>query len=355
MGLNFQIQSSVLPSHASIVAFRGSEGISRPYVFDIYVQVTGPLDIEVDDAPGAKATLIIEDAGTPLASYGGIVAQFELLRAVTVGDRQRALYLLKLVPHLWSLSLTRHSRIFTKQSVPDIIKTVLADEGVQDVELRLKGSYEEEEHVTQYKESSLDFIQRWMEREGLYYFFEQGKNGEKLVIADDKSASAPSREEAVRYQPGGENDASAGIHFDTFIARNRSLPAMVKFSDYDYSKPQLDVKGSSKVSPNGMGDVVTFGNRFFTADKGNSLATIRADDLRARAKNYYAAGPVPQVLAGYTFALDMHPKGDMNTDYLAVTVEHHVVLDGTKSWGSVIPYDHEQLYRCEVTSILATQ
>ena len=63
MPLSFHIQSSVLPTHASIVAFRGSEGISRPYVFDVYIQVTGPLDIEVDDAPGAKATLTFEDDG----------------------------------------------------------------------------------------------------------------------------------------------------------------------------------------------------------------------------------------------------------------------------------------------------
>lgn len=354
MGLSFQIKSSVLPEQATVVAFRGSEGISRPYVFDVYIEVTGPLDIDIDDAPGAKATLSIEQDGSVLSSYSGKVAQFELLRALTFGETTRAVYLLRLVPRLWSLSLTRHSRIYTKLTIPEMIELVLSDEGVLDVELRLNGSYEDEEHVTHYQESSLDFIQRWMEREGIYYFFEQSEDGDKLIITDHNAASIALAADAIRYLPTGGTDESAGIHFDTFIARNRSLPATVKLSDYDYGKPQLDVKGSSDVSPNGMGDVVTHGKRFFTSDKGNALAAIRADDLRVRAKNFYAAGPAPQIMAGYTFEVDLHPKVDFNTEYLAVTVEHHLCLEAAKGWGSVIPYS-QQAYRCEVTAILKTQ
>jgi type VI secretion system secreted protein VgrG len=354
MGMSFQIKSSVLPEHANVVAFRGSEGLARPYAFDVYVEVTGPLDIEIDDAPGSKAVLSFEQDGRPLASYGGVIAQFELLRAITSGGTSRALYLLRLVPHLWTLSLTRHSRVYTKLTIPELIELVLSDEGVLDVELRLNGKYTDEEHVTQYKESSLDFIQRWMEREGLYYFFEQTDEGEKLVVTDHNAASTSLAPEPIRYHPTGGGDESAGIHFDTFIARNRSLPATVKFADYDYGKPQLDVRGSSKVSPNGVGDHVTYGMRFFTPDKGNALAAIRADDLRAQAKNFYAAGLAPQMMAGYTFWVDLHPKADLNAEYLAVTVEHHLCLEEAKAWGAVVPYA-PQPYRCEVTAVLASQ
>ena len=86
---------------------------------------------------------------------------------------------MRIVPRLWQLSLTRHSRIFTKKSIPEIIGEVLGDEGVSDFELRLSGAYTPEEHVCQYRESSLDFLHRWMEREGIYYFFEQTANGER--------------------------------------------------------------------------------------------------------------------------------------------------------------------------------
>ena len=34
-----------------------------------------------------------------------------------------------------------------------------------------------------YKESDFDFLSRLMEREGIYYYFEQGESSEKLIIS----------------------------------------------------------------------------------------------------------------------------------------------------------------------------
>ncbi|MEZ4306960.1 MAG: phage late control D family protein [Polyangiaceae bacterium] len=51
------------------------------------------------------------------------------------------------------------------------------------------GSYPDEEFVCQYRESHLDFLHRWFEREGLYYYFEHEDSDsgtEKLIIVDDR-------------------------------------------------------------------------------------------------------------------------------------------------------------------------
>ncbi len=361
MADHFEITSSVLPRHTKVAAFRGTEGISRPYLFDVYVTVDGSGDdIDVDDAPGARVTLIIHDqAGMPSRIHG-MIASMELVRSVVTDGstgRVHSLYRLHLVPLLWQLSLTKHSRIWSGKSIPEILQEVLADEGVADVSLRLDRSYDTEEHVCQYKESSLSFIHRWMERLGLYYFFEQGESGETLVITDHNATSVPSIARPVPYYPLGGGDAPAGAHLDAFSWRHATAPMAVRVTDYDYARPALAMVGRADVSPVGLGEQVTYGGRFFTRQQGETLASVRAEDLRAQAKTFHGSGSVYGLSSGYRFTLDRHPRAQLNTEYLATAVEHFgAVSDAMRTWAKVVPHEHlDQTYYVEVTAIDANQ
>jgi len=68
------------------------------------------------------------------------------------------------MPQLWQLTQTLHSRVFTNQTIPDIIRDVLEDSGLGsgDYVFKLAGQYPVEEHVCQYLESNFDFIERLM-------------------------------------------------------------------------------------------------------------------------------------------------------------------------------------------------
>ena len=57
--------------------------------------------------------------------------------------------------------------------------------------MRLQGSYDPVEYVCQYGESHLNFVSRWCEREGIYYFFEQSGGGEKVVFTDTQISHTP--------------------------------------------------------------------------------------------------------------------------------------------------------------------
>ncbi|HTJ80171.1 MAG TPA: type VI secretion system tip protein TssI/VgrG [Polyangiaceae bacterium] len=362
MADHFEITSSALPTQAKVAAFRGTEGISRPYVFDIYVTVDGVgEDVDVDDAPGAKVTLTIHDpAGDPI-EISGMIASMELLRSIAINGafgRIHSLYRLQLVPQLWQLSLTKHSRLWSGKSVPDVIKEVLDDEGITHVEFRLEGVYDVEEHVCQYKESSLNFIHRWMERLGMYYFFEQNDGSETLVITDRNATSVPSVAKPIPYHPASGGEGYAGPHLEMFTWRHATTPMAVRYTDYDYAKPALEMVGNAAVSPFGAGEQVTYGGRFFTRQQGEALASVRAEDLRARAKNFHGSGRVYGLASGYRFSVDRHPRAQLNTEYLAVSVEHFgAVADTMKTWGKALqPHDHvDETYFVEVTAIDATQ
>ena len=57
-----------------------------------------------------------------------------------------------------------------EQTVPQIVKTLLAEHNVQ-LEDQLTGDYRLWGYCVQYNESSFNFISRLMELEGIYYYF----------------------------------------------------------------------------------------------------------------------------------------------------------------------------------------
>lgn len=375
-GPSFQLKSSAIPSRAVVVGFRGVEAISQTYAIDVWFTVSQasaelalaePLAHFVDmrDAIYSKVALRIHGGGIDgggidgggigdslAAPYvlAGIVASIELVRAT----KETALYKLRVVPQLWQLSLTRHSRVFTKQSVVEIIQSVLEESGVTDVELRLEGTYAPEAHVCQYRESNLAFIQRWMEREGIYYFFEHDERGERLVITDARAARPTRRSSPVRYHPVSGADTSAQNAFDNFTCTHAARPATVKLTDYDYAKPMLEIAGSAPVSEVGLGEIVEHGGRMFSASEAMRLARVRAEELRAADTVYHATGAALLLYAGHTFEIDEHPNPPFNRGYLVTAVRHFGFEPSMSSaWGALVKPDYPDRYRVEVTAVEA--
>lgn len=347
------ISSGVLPDSARVVGFRGFEAISRPYEFEIFISLAQDLTDELDlaDCIGAKARLVI-DRGNPLHppfTFAGVFANLEILHAFD----GRILLRATLVPRLWQLGLSRHSRIFTKMKVPDIIASVLDENGISAYELRL-GSYETEEHVSQYRESDLDFISRWMEREGIFYFFEHTEDGEKLILCDSRLYNEDELGSPVRYFPQTGSDVSAGPYLRTFKSRHTTLPASVRLKDYDYAKPSLTVSGSSRVADNGTGEVSLYGERFFTPSAGEKLAKTRAEEMLARQVLFNAVGTRHNLRPGYTFELEDHPLPSFNARYLTIAAHHSGnQATGLAHFREITRIEHDDVYQVEIDAIPA--
>lgn len=355
MGDLFTLRSQCLPEDTRVVGFRGTEALSRLYEIEIFLQIAGPdaHSFEVADAVGGKASLVAsrEDEREPFV-FAGIFSEVALVHET----EDRALVRAILVPRLWGLSQSLHSRIFTQRSIPDILAAVLDENafGSGDYELRLTGQYKPEEHVCQYGESDLDFLSRWMEREGLYYFFEHAEDGEKLVIADNTSAHRDLPASAIRYFPEGGQDVGSREHLETFVCRHRRLPGSVRFKDYDYAKPTLDVSSSAPVSKNGVGEIHLHGARVFTPDGAKRLSAIRAEQLRARERVFTGSGTALYLRSGATFDLIEHPRTAFDRKYLAIEVEHQGnQLAGSADLRRLTGLDTDDVYRAHVTAIPA--
>jgi type VI secretion system secreted protein VgrG len=317
----FSLESSALPRNTKVVAFRGTEGISFLYRFDVFALV--PNDegqvLDAADALGAKISLKIERDGGDPHTLHGVIGAVDFLSA----EKDLSLHRLEIVPRLADLVHTRHSRIFTKKSIRDVIEAVLDDAGLAaaDFDLQL-GSYAPEEHICQFQESHYDFLSRWMEREGIYFFFDHAGEREKVVFADDKSAHQPSPEGSVRFHQLHGDDGFAGPSIHTFRAASSALPSRVKLVDYDYAKPALEIGGEESVADGGGGEVRLFGERFFTPAEGKRLAKLRKEEFIAGQTLFQGRGRLLGLRSGFTFTLEGHARSALDDTYLVTALEH---------------------------------
>ena len=345
----FSLKSKALPAGTRVAGFHGTEALSSIYRISVFLHIANDEEFDMADALGARAQLEILPGELAL---NGILAEMELLNDYAKSGLFRA----TLVPELWQLSLTRHSRIFVDESIPQIVEKVLRSSGLHsgDFKIDVQGPYKALDHVCQYQESNLDFISRWMEREGMYYYFEQTEEREILVITDYLQSHHALSPKPVRYHPQSGGDSSAGASFESFTCKQARLPSVVHMKDYDYTKPSLDVSGMHPVSTTSLGEIHHYGANFLTPDEGKRLATVRSQELLAREKVFHANGKVYDLRSGYTFTLEDHPRATFNAEYLVTSLEHFGNQSGNShDLRKLMDLPFDDVYRCHAACIPA--
>jgi type VI secretion system secreted protein VgrG len=314
-----------------VVKFRGVEEISKPYEFDISLASEDPeIDLKKVLQSPATFTIFRDDEEYPIF---GVLSQFEQLHE----DKQYTYYRAVLVPRLWEADLYRENQLFLEKSVKDIIEEILKQTGLttRDYELHLKRTYKKWEYICQYQETDLDFISRWMEREGIYYFFEQTDENEKVIITDNSSIHKDiPGEKKVHYSPPSEVIPDEKNVITSLICRQKTLPKKVMLKDYNYRKPSLDLTVENEVDAKGKGTVYIYGEHYKSPEEGKDLAKIRGEELKAREEIYYGESSVPALRPGYIFELDRHYRDSYNgKKYMVIEVEHEGSQEGTFSPG----------------------
>lgn len=354
----FSFESDALPPQTRVLAFSGDEGLSHLYTWDVFVLIhgEGATTLDLEALLATRATVrVVNEFGLPRMSFHGVVASAEL-----VHDRGgEGFYKLRLMPRLWHLTLNQHSRVFADKaqyrSIVDVIKKVFTlnrlREGA-DYELRLSRSYKAYEHITQYKESDFSFLSRWMEREGIYYYFDHDGDQEKLVLIDDAQAHGTLAEGAKRYFPTVGHETSAVEAFQTFTAKSATLPKKVVLRDYDYLRPGTEVTATAAVSDTVQEEVVRYGDNYDQAHV-RDLSTVRSQALAAQGNVYRGRGRVFDLRTGYRFEVSEHTRPELNRLYLVTRLRHRGlnVAAADRETMQRIGVDFETPYSIEVTAI----
>jgi len=214
------------------------EGISRPFRIELdLVSLEGGID-------GAKAlrtpmTVTLQLDGGAQRHFHGVVARFAQLGR----DAQVVRYRAELVPTLQLLALSRDHRVFQNLTPPQIVEHLLEAGGVADFELQLYATYERRAYCVQYGESTLDFIHRLLEDEGISYYFRHEARRHVLVLFDQSSVlPTVAGEHKVPYR--GDGDVSGPSHLATLV-RERALHAgAVRLREYNFETPSTNLESA---------------------------------------------------------------------------------------------------------------
>ena len=329
-----------------VVKFEGSEAISSLFRFEITL-VSREVNADLQSLISYPATLAIRTAtGQSYTPYHGMLSEAEQLGQVD----DYVFYRVVLVPRLAALALTHINEIYLgERSIPNLIGDLLRDHGLgnSDVQMNLRNpfSYRSRTFVCQYQETHLDFISRWMEKEGLYYFFDHEPRGgfptfelfehERMVITDHAQAH-PDHALVLDYVPP-ENVQTTRLEqsVSSFVWRRRQVPQKVIVQDYNYRNAALadDLRAESGVDRGANGQVMYYGDNLRTTSEAERLARVRAEQLECEGETFEGEASAVGIRSGHFLALSRHFRNDCNGRFLVTQVQHRgsqvgVVLAG---------------------------
>ncbi|HCU2524023.1 type VI secretion system tip protein TssI/VgrG [Enterobacter hormaechei] len=246
--------------------------------------------------------------------------------AVELTGTRYAVYQLTVEPDLWPMKRDRNLRIFQGQTVPQIVKTLLGEHQVN-LEDKLTGSYRVWDYCVQYQESSLDFISRLMELEGIAYYFSHEADKHTLVLTDAATQHQPfSGYEVIPYHqtPSGGSTDEEGI--SQWALEDSVTPGIYSLDDYDFRKPNawLFQAQQNPASPKpGSIDVYDWPGRFVETGHAEFYARIRQERWQVEHQQIQATATAAGIAPGHIFTLTNAPFFSDNGEYLVTAAGYH--------------------------------
>lgn len=296
--------SGVGAAPAAVMGMIGTEVISRPSRYRIV------LGGAPSDAWLGKPVVVQFNGEQTSATFKGVVTEIVGVASAD-GD---PMVVVEFAPVAAGLGLNQGYRVVQETSLPQLIGDVLSSVG-QSIELRLEGTYEPLEMAVQYRESDLDFLNRYLEDAGIFFFFDA--NG--TLVAADSNYGLDREAGAIRF-----GDGVRGRRLSSFRRGARVDLESVTVIGFDFRSAVAPIVSTA---PPGGGDPEGefFLSAIDTIDGAASRAQLELE--RARQDMEFAAGSstAPGVRAGRVVTVEAGAGFD--GEY-AVTHVRHVFTRG---------------------------
>lgn len=302
----------------------GREALSEPFLFNVSL-LSSRARIDSASLLGQPLTVTLPlQNALSRRRLNGKITQVAVGAQELNGTRY-TLYTLTLESDLWPMGRDRNLRIFQGQTVPEIIKILLREYQVN-VEDRLSGSYRSWEYCVQYQESSLNFISRLMELEGISYHFHHEDDNHTLILTDSPEQFQPfDGYETIPYHqtPDGGVVGEEGISL--WEQASQVTPGLYSVDDYDFRKPNawlLQARQNPASPRPGSINVHDWPGRYVEHSQGEFYARIRQERWAVEHRQLRATATATGICPGSTFMLIKAPLAADNGEYLITGADY---------------------------------
>jgi type VI secretion system secreted protein VgrG len=328
-----------------VSSFTGRERLSRPFDLDVAATFSGAEDgtAFMEAVLGQPAWLRFERVNAP-RTIGGIVVAASIAGSHTLGVSYR----LRLAPTLGRLARRKNTRVFQDLTALRVITTILDEHRVAH-RFTLSRQYPLRSYCVQYRETDLAFVSRLLAEEGIAFYFDHAAPPESVLVMVDDRLLTPTivgpptlllRHEAQGMPPQED-------HVLEMSARRSMKPAAVRVRDYDFQRPQMELKGAAisgeKLSPGIDLDDYEHHGEFEESDARDEEARVMLEQIRRRARGATGRTPCSRLAPGHRFILAEHEVMSINGEHLLTRVDHRGFGAGANPPG-VPPY--EATFRC---------
>jgi type VI secretion system secreted protein VgrG len=317
----FKIETPLGENKLLLRGFRGSEGMSRLFRFELDL-ISEDNNITFTDIIGKNVTITVKlSDGTP-RYFNGVISRF----GQGGSDETFTTYYAEMVPWLWFLTRAADCRIFQNKSIPDIIKQIFSDLNFNDFSDMLKGTYEARDYCVQYRETSFNFVSRLMEEYGIFYYFRHDQGKHTLVLGDDSSSDpdCPGQNQFrfyVRSSAVLDEDVINSWEAEQELRTGKST-----LTDYNFTTPGTNLLATTAtidtVGGNSQFDTYDYPGNYLTKSDGQALTKIRMQEEEAVHLAIKGTSDGRSMASGYKFSLTEFYRDDMNSSYLLTEINH---------------------------------
>jgi len=326
-------------------AFSGQEAISQMFVFQLEL-LSADFNIDSRQIVGKEITFGVQLPGkvVKFRSFSGTVNRFALLGA----DQNFARYQAVVVPEPWFLLRDFGKAIQQNFTVPDLVKGIinnaqskfhnlLARSFKLDSTFVRRTDYRKREYTVQYDETTLNFIMRLLEDEGICFYFKHELTGaatdahviHKMLLVDSPEGHLPLDPADIPFDPtprSGESSVQETI--TSWMLEDQVRSRTYGSFDFDFKKPNLRTSlgtvESSELTDVGRNLTITeYPGGYVTPDQAKQFGKVRIREEELYRFIVTGTSSCSHLASGFVFNLKKHPRSDQNVRHLITSVSHN--------------------------------
>ncbi|MEQ1977603.1 type VI secretion system tip protein TssI/VgrG [Xenorhabdus sp. SGI240] len=323
-GLRFVCQIGGLPEGTFAVAdFSLREGLSELFTLNLTLVQSLPGNPFIPKPEIDLTALLMQEA--VLQIFHGMLEQRKITGIISHADwcgtdGNKILYTLTVRPSLWRLTLNQDSRIYHRQSVPDILKLLLKKHHVR-ADSKLEDAHQSREYITQKRESDYAFFCRLAAEEGISFWFED----EILFFSDSHLPMAADLTLTYNAQPETAHGIDTiyqvrlGVGMTPQRTINKDFNPERPFYALSHLESHPDYQAFGTLTPYTVYE--SYG-RFQKDAEARPFVKYRHEALKNQMQSGNGQSNCIKLMPGQIFNIAAHPHTPLNTCWQIVGISH---------------------------------